>query len=129
MFENLEKKVFSENYFNPKSFERSGRVYELIGIKYFREMAMIFSNDNYFLKEQNKDGLTEFEKITRKNERHHGKRGIVFFIAGTGFSLLDYNFIGLIMYAGALVDSYCVFLQRYTRTRIRNILDRFKVIL
>jgi hypothetical protein len=66
---NVLDKIFNENYYEIKSFEKDGRIYEYLGVKSFREallhIAKYRKNEipfkNYFLKEYSIDALKKYE--------------------------------------------------------------------
>jgi len=75
----------AEVYFRPKSFERSGRLYEMLGVKLFRKVLMgtfgnllkgrragAHYNSNYFIgSDRSIYSLKRFEDWTRFNETVH----------------------------------------------------------
>ncbi|HLC52822.1 MAG TPA: hypothetical protein VJI98_06260 [Candidatus Nanoarchaeia archaeon] len=130
--------MMSDVYFEPKSFERSGRLYESLGVRYFKKLVMgtmgrlgkkigkhRFAN-NYFLGQEDRsvDALKRFDTGTRFNEGVH-----LFFSL---YSSIDaaYNFIvdkpGVAMFMAGLTifNASSIMLQRYNRARIYNTIEQ-----
>lgn len=125
-------KLAGDSYFKPKKFESDGKIYELIGIRAFRKMVFLYSEainelfcfqstelgSAYHIPEHSIEGIKKFEKKrTRYSETVH-----LFGFLGFGSYIL---FIpdNPLAYACAIQQLYCVFLQRYNRCRINNILN------
>lgn len=124
-------------YFAPKSFERSGKLYEALGVRPFKKLVMgtfgklhkILGADktgsNYFIgQDRSKRGLKKFEAETRFNEFVHAP-----FTAYCGYKLAEdlgnNNYSGAIVDGiGLLINGYCTMLQRYNRARVYNTLDK-----
>ncbi len=124
-------------YFRPKFFEKGGRIYELLGVKYFQKALMgtigkllrKFLGDEkaggYFIGKRASDkSLKTFESWTRIFELIHAPQ-IPWNIYNLGESLSegDYN---LTASSGAclLINAMCGMLQIYNRVRIYEALER-----
>lgn len=127
--------LFNENYFKAKQFEKSGKIYERIGIKIYKRMIMHLTMrkkiGNYNLMNYSVDELKYFEKITRYNEKYHV---IAFFF--TLFFILIISF-----FSNSIIGNFCILicilcnifgnfypicLQRYNRIRINKVLSKLK---
>ncbi|HYH79762.1 MAG TPA: hypothetical protein VEX86_08185 [Longimicrobium sp.] len=117
----------SARYFSLRSFERSGRLYEALGVRMFRRVVPDgdLSNRLRRRKEQsfriihNRQQALAFVERTKASERSH----LVLFIAGVvsvGYAaFIGWNGWGALLGVGnVLVNGYPVILQRYTRARI-----------
>lgn len=108
-------------YFEPKSFERNGRLYESAGIKTFKKYCPTGEVFNKYLNYQDVKGhstqnLMDYEKQTRIFEGLHIIGGAVF------FTLFGLHPVGLV--ANTIINLYPVITQRYNRSRIKNIIER-----
>jgi hypothetical protein len=131
-------KIFSDHYYQPKRWEKDGKIYEYMGVKYFKKLLFYFARNkrkdafyrNYFLKEHSLQGLASFEKKTRKSERSHV---IIAFwmLLFTIFLLLDirsvWDQLVIIMFVitNIFTNIYPIFLQRYNRFRIQKVLNKY----
>ncbi|MCK4650444.1 hypothetical protein KAT36_04410 [Candidatus Pacearchaeota archaeon] len=125
-------------YFAPKSFERSGKLYEILGVRQFKKLAMGTLGklrkrggdgeepSNYFIgRKRDLSSLKKFEIGTRINETIHAPFTIYF-----GHKLIESlgenNYgVAIISGIGLLTNGYCTMLQRYNRGRIYNTLNKF----
>lgn len=123
-------------YFEPKRPEKwnNGRIYEWIGIKYFKEFVTKLKEkassgkkqSNYFLLDKGIEGLKSFENKTRVNEAIHSPVTILMAYS-TINNLIEGDYVwATILGILGVINGYEVFLQRYNRVRIRNILDKTK---
>jgi len=123
-------------YFRPKSFERSGKIYEALGVKQFKKFVMGTigriskkvredkTTGTYFIgKERNRKTIKQYEITARINELVHAPATAYF-----GYKLAED--LGCGNNSGAvgdviwlLVNGYCTMLQRYNRARVYNTLD------
>lgn len=128
-------KLFNEKYFRIKQFEKDGKVYEIIGIKAYKKnilhLTMGKKLSNYNLTNYSIEGLKDFEKITRYNEKYH----FIAFFPTLLFTLALCYFSGYIgrtfyILLSILVNIYGNFypicLQRYNRIRINKILCKLE---
>ena len=117
-------------YFRPTRIEKwkNGRVYELLGIKIFKNIFVYightFGWDNYFIGDASQEGLKAYEKRTRISEAIHAPVAL----------LLTYQIISFVVegsYEGAVIIGPVWFLnavptalQRYNRVRVGSVLQR-----
>lgn len=123
-------------YFKPRFFEKSGRMYELLGVKPFRKLVIgtigrVFKSvemdkfpGSYFIGKGYHQNIGTYESMARISEVIHAPLvilGCVDLISGIGE-----RDIGKIAGASALalVNAYCTMLQRYNRAKAYNILER-----
>ncbi len=121
-------------YFLPKSFEKSCRLYEVLGIRPFRYMVIntagvlhkvLFSGkngSNYYVGQDNRTirGLKNFDNGLRFNETVHLIAG-VFISADLSFDVTRPN--TLLDWSLFTLNAYLIFLQRYNRARVYNTID------
>ncbi|MBT5023369.1 hypothetical protein HOK51_08690 [Candidatus Woesearchaeota archaeon] len=144
----LEKKVIRDKrvngifrkltdwYYKPKSFERSGKMYTRLGVRYFQKGLMNSYGGllrflggkkgpgNYFIgNKRTVSDMVTYEGWTRFNELIH--MPLMFTCGYDMLENLSQGNYGAAAGEGALVllNSYCVFLQRYNRARVYNTLD------
>lgn len=131
----------TDRYFKPKSFERSGRLYEALGVRYAKKIVMgTFGKarkiagdgertSNYFIGQgfnRNLRSLKKFELYTRVNETIHAPQ-IIWNSYNLGKNIVEGNYGAAAIYAGILlVNTYMTMLQRYNRARIYNTIDEAK---
>lgn len=136
--------VRNSGWFRTKSFEKGGRVYELLGVRQYKKgliKALRFfgrkrenelNGTNYFVGEDlSAKSLEEYDSETRNNELLH----TLGFIGGTA---LSYGYLSQVQNKwGALAwcataipwtlnELAIVLTQRYNRARIYSILERKK---
>jgi hypothetical protein len=66
--------IFNDKYYSIKHFEREGKIYEIIGIKWFKRLLLriVRSRKNkvpfngYFLNQLSIEGISEFEKKVKE---------------------------------------------------------------
>ena len=124
-------------YFEPKSFERSGKLYESLKIRLFKKLIMgsvgfafkkAGKNDvprTYFVgKQRTGDSLKTYELFARINEMIHVPLAVTMsYYCLEKISNDDYS--GAIVSGFfAVLNAYCVMLQRYNRARVYNTLDK-----
>lgn len=123
-------------YFRPKAFEfyRDSTVYHLIGIKFYkkylpttgdlvrrwRKIKQIDVAKTNMIQE-----LYRYERKTRTYEWRHLIGAVVFvvliFFIGRKLTIYDWIFLPIL---NLLINIYPIFLQRYNRIRILNVLKR-----
>jgi len=134
---NLLDKIFNDNYFGIKKFERDGKIYENIGVKWFKKFLLNLAKKrrherpfkNYFIKENSIDGLIDFEKRTRKSEMAHViivivilayQVRMIIFIDGVS----DIIFLLFFTVLNIIANLYPICLQRYNRIRINRVIQK-----
>ncbi len=120
-------------YFKPKSFEKSGRVYEALGVRRFKKFMFNGDYMNALLRKANpnhklikdKSSARSWEMFTRIYESVH---------VGIGSLMLsriidrladgDYEGAAINTAINTVINVYPIMLQRYNRARIYKVLDR-----
>jgi len=123
-----------EYYFRPKFFERSGKLYEKLGVKVYKKFVP--TNGDYvnkLIKKSspkyrfiyNKNNLEIFGKWTKIMEGSHTAigSGLLYFTIDA-LSKGDYKFAGIFAGINAVTNVYPIMLQRYNRARVYNILGK-----
>ncbi|MFC6232983.1 hypothetical protein ACFQI7_35070 [Paenibacillus allorhizosphaerae] len=133
--------MFNDKYYSMKHCEREGKIYEILGIKWFKRLLLRiarsrkneFPFNGYFLKELSIEGIIEFENKSKKSERSHAiiaililfyQFRIIIFLEGT----LDVLFLLFFTVLNVITNIYPIFLQRYNRIRIKSVLQKMKLI-
>lgn len=127
-------------YFRPKSFERSGKIYEAIGIrsvkrliveswkKYrrFWGMEKVESFDPYLLWDTSKKGLKKYNIVTKCIEGFH--IGVIYICTSDIVNRISDGDVEKIILdgAGIIINTYLALLQRYNRARIYNVIDKIE---
>jgi hypothetical protein len=132
------KERLSDFYFTPREFEKSGRLYECLGIKYFKKVLMRtqgqihkrqYGNktpDNYFIGEKpTLEALKTFESEARGNEGVHLIAGVLASMCGTALAYAhDLDKTAVFFGANALFNLPLIMLQRYNRARVVKAIER-----
>lgn len=132
---NLFKKV-ADAYFKPKSFERSGKLYENLGVRYikkaimgtigkvFRKRGLDKNASTYFLgNSSDLDSLREYEKGTRINELVHVPQ-MIGSAVGLARSISEDNYVAAAVLGTFLVlNASSTMLQRYNRAKVEKIVQ------
>lgn len=114
-------------YYDPKKWERGGRIYELLGINAFRKLLVIIGWENVIRKSnpltKNTDALAHLYNQTKKNEL---SLLVIFFIV-LGFNVyvaVEYGMAKAwaLLVLNLLLHVYPIFLQRYNRPRFQRAL-------
>lgn len=141
----LETKVDGKNllqkatdlYFEPKSFEKSGRLYEILGVKQFHSayvatmgkvvkgLARALGEDGRHILPPYDSSLGAMCKATRSLEGIHLVVAAVFsYGMSLSLSQEDYKTAAFNALANTVVNLYPIMLQRYNRARINRVLER-----
>ena len=123
-------------YFKPRSFEKSGRIYERLGIKPFRKLVIGTagrvvksvgfdkSAGTYFIGKGSEKDIGAYETLARLNEVIHAPF-TVFAVGIIAQKIAEENLSGIILAGtGFLFNGYCTMLQRYNRARAYKVLER-----
>jgi hypothetical protein len=114
-------------------FERDGRCYERLGIRWFKRFAIQgdFWNkvrrrsDPGFRNVKDLDSALEWEARTRTNElRHLCTLAIGLAIMAWLYSRSEYAWLAVVFFAVLVWDIYPIMLQRYNRARIQRVKSR-----
>mgnify|MGYP001817278653 CR=1 FL=1 len=120
-------------YFLPKAFEGDGRVYEYMGVSWFKDQVRRLGRltgrnaarpNNYFLWDRSADGLHAYEKMTRRNEVMH-LVGVLLPLLGLLRGATD-GALQVVLWVVLAVNVYPYLLQRYNRIRLLRVLKRRK---
>jgi hypothetical protein len=124
------------SYFKPKSFElyRGKTIYDLIGIKFYKKYLPTTGDlvRRWRKIKQIKTGKTNqiaelyrYERKTRNYEWRHLIGAVVFvvliFLIERKLTIFDWIFL---TFLNLIINIYPIFLQRYNRIRIINVLKR-----
>jgi hypothetical protein len=123
-------KSFLDSYFQPKEFEKSGRLYEHLGVRYVKKITLalgdliqkITKGNIYKIPgEVNKTALKSREKLTKFAEVVHmplGMSGIYF----ASMDAISGNYTRTLLHLGAALFNFSlVMLQRYNRAKIQRV--------
>lgn len=133
----LLNKIFNENYYRIKKFERDGKIYEILGVRRFKRLLLRMARsrknevpfNGYFLKERSIEGIIEFKIKSKKSERSHViiaiiillyQIRIIIFLDG----ILDVIFLLFFTVLNVITNIYPIFLQRYNRIKINKVLQK-----
>src|SRR5581483_3927663 len=121
--------ICSDHYFRVLRFEESAAVYERLGIRYFRHFVV---GGNYFARRYDPSytgvtgrSLPEAEAMGRLSEKAHVS-GFLFMLPPALLAVFTgwYKVAALLVISNVVCNIYPVMLQRYTRRRIRAIMQR-----
>ena len=119
------KSPLTSSYYNDKEWERRGKIYELLGINFFRKLLVWTGweklNKNANPVGKNAKALVHLHYQTKKSELGH----IIIFFIVLGFNVFVAYKFGLIkslwlLILNVLLNLYPIFLQRYNRPRIER---------
>jgi len=115
-------------YFKPRSFERKGTIYELLGVKKFKKAYVDFINKRFnmrILSGRNEKSLRDCIGSTKRYEGIHviGNAVMTPMIIAPLLSG-DYKFVAVAGAINTLVNIYPIMLQRYNRSRLYNTLEK-----
>lgn len=131
--------IFNDKYYSIKHFEREGKIYEILGIKWFKRLLLRIARsrknkvpfNGYFLNQLSIEGIIEFENKSKKSERSHViiaiiilfyQFRIIIFLEG----FLDALFLLFFTVLNVITNIYPIFLQRYNRIRMKRVLQKMK---
>lgn len=121
------KSPFSAPYFEEKPWENKGKVYDVVGVNYFRKLLVLIGWEKLIRAaypiNKDKEALTKLYRQTKKSELDHL---IIFFIV-LGFNVfvaLKFGFVKSIslLVLNILLHVYPILLQRSNRPRIAKAL-------
>ena len=126
-------RVLPERYYRIRHFESSGRVYERIGIRFFKRFVPNGDYINQVIRRSqpgyrvvhDRDSIVNHEAATRWAERCHIV-SLFLVVPCTAYALmLGWNKFALwLVLPNIPLHLYPILLQRYTRARIQNVLRR-----
>lgn len=125
-------------WFNLWDFERDGRIYERLGIRWYKRFATQGDywnrrrrrSDPGFRNVKNVNSAIEWETRTRSNEfRHWCTRAVGIAIMAWLYSRSEYAWLAVVFFAVLVWDIYPIMLPRYNRARfwrIRSSMSKVK---
>jgi hypothetical protein len=118
------------SYYSIKAFERTGRMYEYLGIRLFKKLVRrgplsVFSPKLRLPKEKTVSALEQLEREMRKAETSH----LLLFVVMVLFSVYALlrgwpDAAGWIMVFNILINGYPVMLQRYNRIKLTELIHK-----
>lgn len=125
------KSPMTSTYYNDKPWERKGKIYESLGVNFFRKLLVWIGWEKLNKKanpvEKNIEALMHLHYGTKKAELGH----LIVFIIVLGFNIFVAFRFGVVQSLWLLVlniilNLYPVFLQRYNRPRLERIINLSK---
>ncbi len=125
------KSPLRSGYFNERTWERGGKIYERSGINLFRKILVWIGWEKLLRKanpvEKNNEALAKLHYQTKMSELNHL---IIFFIV-LGFNVFVAFKYGVtkslsLLLLNIILHVYPIFLQRYNRPRLERILKLSK---
>ena len=120
------KSPFTSAYFNAKLWEQKGKIYESLGIHFYRKLLVWIGWEKLNKKSNpiEKNTLAHVHLQTKKSEFSH----LIILIVVFGFNVyvaIQYGVLNSIwlLLLNVLFNLYPVFLQRYTRPRVERVLN------
>lgn len=113
------------SYYNEKEWERRGKIYEPLGINFFRKLLVWTGWEKLSKKanpiEKNTQALMHLQYQTKKSELGH----VIILIIVLGFNVFVAFKFGVfkslwLLILNVLLNLYPIFLQRYNRPRIEK---------
>jgi hypothetical protein len=125
------KSPIASFYYNEKGWEGKGKIYEHLGINFFRKLLVWIGWEKVIRKtnpiEKNTESLANLYYRTKKSELDH----VIILLIVLGFNVFVAFKFGLIkslslLILNVLLNLYPIFLQRYNRPRIQRVLNLSK---
>jgi len=119
---------FAPRYYEAKPFERTGRVYECLGIRLFKKLVRrgpfsVFSPTLRFPKEKTVSALQGLLSEMRKAETGHALI-FVFMLLVVGYVLLN-GWLDAVVWTllfNIVINGYPIMLQRYNRIKLQELI-------
>jgi hypothetical protein len=130
-FTEMLKSQLASSYYNEKGWERRGKIYEPLGINFFRKLLVVIGWEKLNKKsapiEKNIKALTNLRYQTKKSELGH----VIILIIVLGFNVFVAFKFGLLksmwlLILNVIFNLYPIFLQRYNRPRIERAINLSK---
>ena len=126
-------RILPERYYRIRSFESGGRIYERLGVRFFKRFVPNGDYVNRRIRQAHpnyrvifdQESMVRFEVGTHLAEALH-IGGLILAVPCSAYALLlGWNKFALwLLLANIAVHFYPVLLQRYTRSRIQTVLNR-----
>ncbi|UKJ07015.1 hypothetical protein [Solitalea lacus] len=122
------KSQFTSSYYNGKGWERRGKIYEYLGINFFRKLLVWTGWERLNKKsnpiEKNTKALMNLHYQTKKSELGH----LIILLIVLGFNVFVAFKFGVLkslwlLILNVLLNLYPIFLQRYNRPRIERAIN------
>jgi hypothetical protein len=122
------KSPLSSSYYNEKGWEQRGKIYEHLGINFFRKLLVWIGWEKLIRKsspiEKNTTALMNLHYKTKKSELDH----IIILLIVLGFNVFVAFKFGVLkslslLILNVLLNLYPIFLQRYNRPRIERAIN------
>ena len=119
---------FPKGYYEIKSFERTGQIYERLGIRLFKKIVRrgplsIFSPTLRFPKERTITALLALDAEMRKAETGHAIIfGLVLIVCCYALSRGWYDAFGWLLLFNLLINGYPILLQRFNRIKLQELI-------
>lgn len=122
------KSQLNSSYYDEKGWERSGKIYEHLGINFFRKLLVWIGWEKLIRKsnpiEKNKKALTNLHYQTKKSELDH----LIILVIVLGFNVFVAFKFGVLkslwlLILNILLNLYPILLQRYNRPRIKRAIN------
>jgi len=119
-------------YYDIKAFERTGQIYERLGIRLFKRLVRrgplsIFNPTLRFPKEKTISALQDLDYEMRKAETGHV---LIFMLVllFTSYALLRrwFDAVGWILAINFLINGYPIMLQRYNRIKLQELIQKLE---
>ncbi len=126
------KAEFTSSYYKEKKWEKNGKIYEYLGIHFFRKLLVVIGWEKLNKKtnpvNKSSQALTHLEYRTKQSELGHL---IIFFIV-FGFNIFIIYKFGFVeslwlLILNIILNIYPVFLQRYNRPRLIRAIELNKI--
>lgn len=118
---------FAPRYYEAKPFERTGRVYECLGIRLFKKLVRrgplaIFSPTLRFPKEKTISALQGLENEMRKAETGHALIFVLMLLVVGYVALKGWlDAVAWTLLFNTLINGYPIMLQRYNRIKLQEL--------
>ncbi len=125
------KSPLSSSYYDQKGWELKGKVYEYLGINFFRKLLVWVGWEKLIRKsnpiEKNTKALINLYYQTKKSELDH----LIILLIVLGFNVFVALKFGVIkslwlLLLNIILNLYPIFLQRYNRPRIKRVINLSK---
>lgn len=122
------KSPLASSYYNEKEWEQKGKIYQHLGINFFRKLLVWIGWEKVIRKtspiEKNTEALMNLYYRTKKSELDH----LIILVIVLGFNVFVAFKFGLLkslslLILNVLLNLYPIFLQRYNRPRIQRALS------
>lgn len=119
------KSPFMSAYFHEKTWERNGKIYEILGVNFFRKLLVWIGWEKLNKKsnpiEKNTQALRHLHYRTKQSEVGH----IIIMLIVLGFNFVVAFRFGIgesvyLLVLNVILNIYPIFLQRYNRPRLNR---------